>query len=215
MSVVPELHTFRKAVEAIPDPRDRTLIQALYLCAARVSELTTKVGRWELEHKKTKPYGRFLEPRIEEFNGEKVLLLKSAIAKRKTKSKRLRQQKQIRLVFKLIALPCSMEYEPWTVKLLEHIRDHKNINFSLTRSTVYKIVRKRLSSLDEHIHTHSLRHYRLTHLVEYYGFDSYDLTLFAGWTFQTGVRSSAPLDTYLHLDWRKYFPKLLKPLAKI
>lgn len=58
-----------------------------------------------------------------------------------------------------------------------------------------------------------LRHYRLTHLVEEYGFDAYDLTVYAGWTFKTIFKGSAgQLDTYLHLDWRKYYEKLLKPI---
>jgi len=59
----------------------------------------------------------------------------------------------------------------------------------------------------------------LTHLAEHYGFEAYDLTVYAGWTFKTGLgrmgMSSGQLDTYLHLKWRRYYPKLLKPIDSV
>ncbi|MEM2674735.1 MAG: hypothetical protein QXW77_03780 [Candidatus Hadarchaeales archaeon] len=58
---------------------------------------------------------------------------------------------------------------------------------------------------------HSLRHQRATELVEKFGFDAFDLSVYFGWTLKGLGLSSA--SRYLHLDWRKYFPKLLRPFV--
>lgn len=46
------------------------------------------------------------------------------------------------------------------------------------------------------INPHYLRHCRLSHLVQYYGFNDTQLTRFAGWT------NSEPAQIYVHLDWK-------------
>lgn len=122
-----------------------------------------------------------------------------------------------RMVYKAIALPVNPKYEPWTRDLLKWIQKRGAMNFPMTRETVRCIVQRHLKPLDPKVHAHSLRHWRLTHLAEYYGFDGYELSLVAGWSFTTGFRmmgmaASPNLDTYLHLTWRKSFHKLLKPL---
>jgi len=54
--------------------------------------------------------------------------------------------------------------------------------------------------------------------VRYYNFDPFDVTAFAGWTYSTGFGgmgvASSQLDTYLHLSWQRYYPKLLKPIEE-
>lgn len=208
--VVPSVAAFRMAVENIQHKRNRLLIQAYYLLAARASELVTVTAPYDLEHGKSHPYGTELSweltdyapatPRPEDFI-KKALVFKIRVAKRK------------KTVFKSIGLPCDPRYEPWTEDLLRHINQFGTLGFSVTRQHVWYLVKKNLRSLDPDIHTHSLRHYRLTHLVEFYGFDDMDLIVYAGWTFQAGIGGrAAMLDTYIHLDWRRYFPKLLRPL---
>lgn len=212
---VPKLPVFRNTVNEILDPRDAIVIKMLYLCAARVSEIITKVSPSEIKHKKTKPYGLHLTWNLDDYKKEKVLLVKFAVAKRIRKLRR--DRKEVRaLVYKICALPCSPEYEPWTLDLLKWLEKGRQLNFALTRQTVWKIVKKNLVVLDFSIHTHSLRHYRISHLVEHYGFDPYDITAYSGWTFKTTFggmgMGSGQLDTYAHIAWRKYFPKLLKKI---
>ena len=46
-----------------------------------------------------------------------------------------------------------------------------------------------------------------------------DVTAYAGWTYSTGFGgmgvASSQLDTYLHLSWQRYYPKLLKSLDQV
>jgi len=210
---VPEFSVFRKAVDQIRSKRDSLLIKTLYLTAGRVSELITKVTPWEIEHRMTKPYGVFLEWKLNEFKGERLLLLKMAVAKRRKKKKRKGKTVSV-LVYKTIALPTNPKFEPWTVDLLKHIVKSGNLTFSLTRQRIWQIVKQCLTHLDTHIHPHSFRHYRISHLVQVYDFNAYNITAYSGWTFKTSFgkmgMGSGQLDIYLHLSWKNYFPKLLK-----
>lgn len=122
-----------------------------------------------------------------------------------------------RIFFKVIALPTSPEYEPWTKDLLQYISKTGSLTFNITRQRLWQIVKQHLSKLDSHVHPHTLRHWRISHLLENYNFDPTQITLYAGWTFRStfgmmGINASANLDTYLHLQWKNYFPKLLRRL---
>lgn len=223
--IVPSMSEFRDAVERIVDHRNRILIQFLYLSASRASEVVTRVGKYDLEHLKSWGYGAYMGWSLPEFHVtktkiEKVLLMKMAVAKRKVKRRKGDDDEdgQRRVVYKMIALPTSPKFEPWTEHLLRWITIHGNLNFDMSRITVCRIVKLELHGLDPHIHAHSLRHYRISHLVEHYALDPFDLTAIAGWTFKTTLSAmgqggaSGQLDTYLHLAWRRYFTKLLVPL---
>jgi len=207
---------FRKAVETIPKQRDRDLIKLLYLTAARVSEVITQASPYDIKHKKSMPYGRELRWQLDEFEGEKVLILTLATAKRRWITMKAGQAEE-HLVPKLIALPVNPKYEPWTFDLLKRIAKHKTLSFNTSRFTALRVVRKNLSPIDPKIHTHSLRHYRISHLMEYYNFDPYDVIAYTGWTYKSGLQKmsmpSGFMDTYAHLSWKKYFPKLLKVAA--
>ena len=214
---------FRERVDQILSRGDSVLIKTLYLTASRVSEILTKVNPSELELGKTKAYGIYLKWDLQDFEWqgrvEKALCITEAVAKRKRRTK---SGKSPDMVYKVIALPTSQAYEPWSLDLLEYLLAHKTLSFDLTRKRVWQIVKNNLGDLDPDIHPHSLRHYRLTHLVTEYGFtDPFSIAYIAGWTFKTtlgnlGMASaSGQLDVYLHMAWRNYFPKLLKPISSI
>lgn len=209
MSVIPSISSFRETVNAIDNDRDRVLIETYYLTASRACELLTHGTPYDLKHGKSRPYGSEMEwrlddytaPSLKEEKAEKVLVMNIRIAKRK---------KPVR---KNIGLPCDPKHEPWTIDLLRYIQQHGTINFDMTRTRLWQIVKKRLAGLDPAVHTHSLRHYRLTHLADFYGFDPIDLIIYAGWTYGAALGGQgAMLDIYVHLDWRRYFPKLLRPM---
>jgi hypothetical protein len=210
------MHAFRYTVEQIRHRRDRVLIQLLYLTAARTSEVITKVDAYDALHHKSKAYGQHISLKVYDFthkpknNIHKVLVIELATAKRKAT--------RGTFVPRLIALPCHPAYEPWTVELLKWHRDTGVLSFPISRRWVHKIVKKHLRALDPNVHPHRLRFWRLTHLVTEYAFDGHEVTAVAGWTQQTGfnragIQSSPQLDVYLHVQWRNYFSKLLKPIA--
>jgi len=229
---VPDFHVFRVFVDKIPRKRDRLIIQALYLTAGRVCELCRRVCPSDL----TKPYGIFSNWTFADYLGEKVLLLRYVVAKRVKKEKKevlnrflaefkngkfnVKLAKELKSVlsWKIIALPVNPKFEPWTIPLIKYIKENRSLSFNLTRQHIWRIVKENLKELDRDVHTHSLRHYRITHLLQVYDFDAWDLSSYAGWTVKTSLgRMGMPipseqLDVYLHLSWKRYFPKLLKPL---
>lgn len=228
MPAVPPIHVFRDAVNQITSQRDAAAIKLLYLTASRCSEVCTKVTPYELANRKTKPYGRYLQFKFADFETrqdekEKILLLQLAVAKRTKKV----EEGKMRLALKIVGLPCNPVYEPWTVDLLKFIRDQApqkkvedRLQVDLTRMSVQNIVRRNLGRFFPRIHPHSLRHYRITHLITDYGFNPYQITAYTGWSLKStfgamGVQVSSNLDIYAHLQWRDYVQKLLKPISAI
>jgi len=224
VETVPDFVEFRSFVDTkVPKLRDQILIKTLYLCAARVSEVITRVTEGELQKNLTKPYGRGMtvevvkdyrrNPAVLSEKPQIIAVIKTPVAKRRKNP-----------VKKSIALPCNPQYEPWTIDILRWALDHqKQLSFPLNRFSVWRIVSKNLKPIldpmrkalreipNKEKYLNPWRHWRLTHLADIYGFDSYDLTLVSGWTFKTSLMTGAPIDSYLHLDWRRYLPKLLVP----
>lgn len=205
MSIVQSVKEFRKTVDKIPDPRDSTLIKAFYLCASRTNELLTRQIPSDLGH--TRAVGDLVSCELSSWgrgkNYVKVLVLTLPVLKRRPK------RKGVSVVYKTVGVPCSNKFEPWAVDILKHIQNSGSLHFDLTRRRVNQIVHKHLDTPKNVNVKNLLRHTRLTHLVSYYGFTAEEVILFAGWSFGSAFRGGQ-LDSYLHLDWRKTFPKLLK-----
>jgi hypothetical protein len=125
-----------------------------------------------------------------------------------------------KMVFKMIALPVNPKYEPWTKDLLLFIQRQKGkLSLDLTRHRLWEIVKHELSPLDRKVRTHTLRHWRISHLIENFNFSPYEVTVYAGWTIGStfgamGIQASRNIDIYAHLTWRTYFPKMLVPYTK-
>ncbi len=126
---------------------------------------------------------------------------------------------------KTVALPTSAAYEPWTLDLIRWMHKTKKprLNFSITRKQFWNILREHLSGImpkkGNSTPKNILRHFRLSHLTEYYQFEPFDLTLYSGWTARTvfgqiGIPASGNIDSYIHLRWQSYFGKLLVPLKR-
>lgn len=219
MSEVPSLKLFRRAVQEIPEKRDSDFVKVAYLLAARVSEVSLYASPYDMEHFKSRAYGQTISYKIELFKleqppvCEKALVIRMGVLKRAVKGVKADDT----VFYKTVALPCDPKFEPWCLDLLKRIAKHKTLAFTLSRHTAWRLVRKNLSPLDPKIHTHSLRHYRISHLLNEYGFDAEDLVAYSGWSFKTvmGMRGmgAGQLDIYAHLAWKRYFPKLLKVAA--
>jgi hypothetical protein len=210
---IPDIWRFRQCVDAVPSQRNSVLVKVLYLSAARVSEIVSRVTPFDKEKALSRPYGQYLEFSVGDYEAEKVLLLKIAIAQRRE------TRPNHKPPFRMVALPTLPKYEPWTYDLLMWIRDsvHHQLSFNLTRNRVYTIIRKQLRTLDPHVSPSSLRQWRIHHLLSVYGFTPYDIALYAGYKFRTGfsqrLMSNDRVDILLSHQWKTYFPKLLKPIS--
>lgn len=129
-----------------------------------------------------------------------------------------------KVTVRVVGLPILPLYEPWTLALTRWIQKHHKLSFDLTRRRFTQILRENLSSIlpkiDKRNRRNPLRHWRINHLLEYYHFDPMELTNYVGWSIsstyrQTGIPVSSNLDDYIHFRWQAYFPKLLKPIAKL
>lgn len=131
-------------------------------------------------------------------------------------------------------------YEPLAMTLFEYFKEFgKNIVFSFTRQDAYRYSKEHetfkgliypierytiwekgrlISTVEDHnkpYTLHAIRHTRATELVEFYGFDGFNLAAYGGWTISVaqsmfGARTPRVFSRYLYLNWQGYFPKLLK-----
>lgn len=237
---VPDLEDFRESVDALGKNRNSTIIKTLYLTASRCNEFLTKispsdVGRTEaLGDLVTWDFEKIVVPNIQYKGKEKVeaitckprlgvqpkkdavpiLLLKIPVLKRKKREKEPKKVKPQK--FKIVAIPCVMDFEPWCAHLLYWMRDHDGkLFFDLTRQSVFKIIKRELG-----YHPHHLRRIRVLHLVDYYGLSRKQISLVTGWSMKTGYgvlgqNVSPTVDRYLHSQWKEYIRKLLVPLDVI
>jgi hypothetical protein len=140
-----------------------------------------------------------------------ILLLKIPVLKRGKREQAPKREAPLK--FKLIAIPCVMDFEPWCVDLLYWMRDHEGtLWFDLTRQSVFKIIKRELG-----YYPHHLRSIRVSHLVDNYHFDGEQIALVTGWSMKTGFgvlgqHVSPSVDSYLHNQWKAYIIKLLVPL---
>lgn len=220
---LPSVNVVRERIEQVRREDIKVCLMAGYLFAARISEL---VGRKCPSDKGTTargPKGTSAITDLFELGPirEEAVIFKIATAKRGG-------------IERNIALPVNEEYEPWSQTIYDYFQKFgKNHVFPVTRQKVwqdsketfgglrypierYKITRKDLGIVkvvDRHLRpfrTHALRHIRATELIEYYGFDGIDLSIYGGWTLRSTIGVGSAMQRYAHLQWRKYFPKLLK-----
>lgn len=241
---IPNIRAWREAVDHINNERNRLVIEVGYLLAARECEICKRVNPYNLKEDSTHKsfgYGQFLETERDVFrspdgNMFNVFLLSSAVAKKRSKKV---GEGEPEVEYKIVALPESPRYEPWTVDVMEWAARNKRIvmskktgkqdwmldpSFNLTPRTINTIVGKFIAESfgidDMSSIKNILRHIRLTHLRRAYRFDPFDLSLYSGQSLKTsfekfGQSVSTSLEPYLDLPWDTYFPKLLKPIQEV
>jgi len=223
---LPDVDEVRKRIEQVKDREIRMCLKTVYLYAGRISEV---VGASSPSDKTLArgPIGK--DVRFDTYvNGpieEPAVIFTVRTAKRNG-------------LRRLVALP--LNYEPWAKEVADYFLEFgpSELVFPFTRQKVsmyarekgifdgliYPIEEYRIS-VDGSIvkvpsHTrpytiHAIRHSRTTELVEYYGFDGFNLAAYCGWTLSTshgmfGMRVPRMVSRYLYLNWQGYFPKLLK-----
>jgi integrase len=228
---VPSIGEFRRYVDehcGLWHLREAIFVKLTYLLGARESELLTRVTPYQLSHGKTKAYGTLLGYGLSNYkrtDGKtvKLLLVKSAIAKRRKQDKTTTEDGVFKVRMKTVPIVCDNAVEPWAVDILKWLANVKEsqgkLSFDFVGMTAQNIVKRCLNELDPTIHPHSLRHYRITHLIRGYGFSPYQITAFTGWSIQStfgsmGMRASSNIDIYAHLSWHDYIEKMLVPLSE-
>lgn len=208
------LREFRRTVDEIPVDRDKRLIKAYYLVCGRVNELAMNKQKGD---KTTRALGNHSSWELNSYgrgqNYVKVLVLRLPVLKRKGK-------RGSQIFFKSIGLPVRtilnkdsdepkiVDFEPWSMDLLRLIRQYGAVKFPLTRRSVHNIIHKHLDFPEGMKGVKNpLRHLRITHLINDYGFTAEETILYSGWSFK---KIGGQMDSYAHLNWRLYFPKLLK-----
>lgn len=206
--MIPSISEVRGRIEATVDPTARYGLKLAYLTACRANELcgvSQPSDTFALPDNTVVVKSRAIGPTRKDvdydtFDGVRVMRITLGILKRREE------------VQKVVALPLSGGFEPWTSGLSEFFSTLAPYEHLLPypRWRLVKWIKD--AGLAQPGKSNPLRHIRLNHLTTYYGFDGDDRTVYAGWTFASGSRTKGPQDEYLNLDWREYFPKLLKPL---
>lgn len=173
------------------DPHDRALLLFLYLTGCRISEALNA---------RTKDIEKIDHPELGEVYTVKLVTLKN------------RRNK-----FRIIPI-LSRNYEGPMIDYVNKFVNTRGADqkiFSVSRTAAWnRLSREQLSMRAIHkmeilekftfsVRPHYMRHCRLTHLVQNYGYDSIKLMRFAGWT------TPAPAQVYLQLNWLD----LAKPMS--
>jgi len=220
---LPSVDEIRRRIELIPEKSIQMACKALYLLAARASEI---VGRAYV-------YERFYGVRGVDAHLDYYLLdnrkIDAVVFRLKTAKRKGTPRN--------IGLP--LDYEPWAKELFDYFQQFGNdYVFPFTRQELWFQAKKHFKDLtykvyeypyvdkktgelkwkeahDKSFTLHALRHLRSVELVEFYGFDGFNLSAYCGWTIRSGqarfgVSVSPAMTRYIHLAWQGYFPKLLK-----
>lgn len=166
---------------------DLAVFNFCYLTGARVSEALS-CRKEDIQMAKSKDLGDYLTVRLVTLKNKKVPFRDIPVPMREVEEK---MTKQI-----------------FTYMETENKKDADHI-FHLSRTNTYNRLAKRtmrvraidkrkkeiISNYEKPMNPHYLRHCRLTHLVQHYGFNELQLMRFAGWS------NTNPAIVYVHLNW--------------
>jgi len=183
----------RRRIDEIYNKKLRVIAQFQLQTACRISEA---VGKYAVKKEDLK---------LREYNGHDLALWTLHTAKRNGKDR-------------IVALPFS---EDWVTELVDYFQSRKKMVFDYGPSSVKHLLPQEIGDLEytiepyrgreshpRQMNTHALRHVRLTELVNDYGFDMMDLSVFAGWKLK-GMAGR-----YVTSQWGRYIDKMFnKPLS--
>jgi hypothetical protein len=223
---LPEVETVRKRIETATKKEAKFCLMAAYLFCARASEIVGATNKYDVKNNQTIARGP---------SGNDVKLETFEMGDIKTQAAifTVRTAKRDGKIRK-IALPLEKTYEPWAEQLYSYYREHgddkvfpftrqktweyanntfKGLSYPIEKYNLYNPEDPKPKPVKAHLkpfRTHALRHLRATELIETFGFTGFDLSVYGGWTLRSMVGVGSAMSRYAHLDWRRYFPKLLK-----
>ena len=223
---LPEVETVRKRIETATKKEAKFCLMAAYLFCARASEIVGATNKYDVKNNQTIARGP---------SGNDVKLETFEMGDIKTQAAifTVRTAKRDGKIRK-IALPLEKTYEPWAEQLYSYYREHgddkvfpftrqktweyanntfKGLSYPIEKYNLYNPEDPKPKPVKAHLkpfRTHALRHLRATELIETFGFTGFDLSVYGGWTLRSMIGVGSAMSRYAHLDWRRYFPKLLK-----
>lgn len=223
---LPEVESVRERIEKAQPEEAKFCLMSAYLFCARASEIVGATNRYDVSHNQTMargPTGK--DVRLETFEVGDIKTDAAVFTVRTAK-----RDGKIRK----IGLPIEKKFEPWTESLYNYYKEHeqdkvfpftrqkawgyaheafKGLSYPIEKYNLYQPEDPKPKPVRAHLkpfRTHALRHLRATELIETFGFTGFDLSVYGGWTLRSMVGVGSALSRYAHLDWRRYFPKLLK-----
>lgn len=209
---VPEPREIRALIESVSKTKVRTALKFQYITASRISEVC---GKWAIMPKS-------FETTSHIFRDEEHPLMIFKLF-----------SKTMNEIPRSVALPLDGKYEPWAKDVLSYCLNRSTENkkrkiFNLSPRTVqryceklfkgfsyfiegYSHLKKKVPGHYRNVLTHGLRHIRATELLNKYGFDGIDITIFCGWSITRDFGMPRMAKRYVYGQWARYFPKLLKP----
>ena len=224
---LPSSDEIRSRIESVPNTSMRLCLMTTYLYCGRISEVIGKAyPSDQTVARGPKPEDVSLETYKIGEHEEPAVVFTVRTAKRNG-------------LIRKVGVPTK--YEPWATELYryfqnkpsdqmifpyyrqnisQYVKEHATFDGLEYPIEEYKIYENKELVKNPPTHQksytlHALRHQRATELVEFYGFDGFNLAAYGGWTISTsqamfGVRTPRVFSRYLYLRWQGYFPKLLK-----
>ena len=219
---IPDVNIIRKRIQMASPKEAKYSLMAAYLFCARVSEIVGTKCPSDVGTTPRGVTGASLEYDTVALGEQEIEAAVFTVRTAKRDGK-----------IRKVALPLNPKYEPFTKPLTTYFEGFDNtFVFPFNRQVMHTYARKLFTRLTykiesykyvddagdkkvKHSHdrkfaTHALRHLRAAELMEHYGFDGVDLSTYGGWTLQSAIGVGSSLGRYAHLNWRRYFPKLLK-----
>jgi len=215
---MPEIQDVRDRIKQTENEELRNALTLMYLTCGRAKEIVARTtpGDKSGRNKATGPKGT--DTRIDEYGDFEIALFNIYTQKRDDMKR-------------IIALP--IKYEPMALPLHEYMTkfgsrpvfdftrqklwvegkpQFNELTYPIYKYTIWENgkLTKTVESHTKNFTLHALRHLRAGELVEFYGFNGFDLATYGGWTMRSTVQVSGMFDRYVSLDWRSYIGKLLK-----
>lgn len=217
---LPTVEKIRSRIEQVEHPEMQILLKCSYLFASRISELVSKACPSDNTVARG---GTGKDAQRFSFT---IGALRSECAAFKLRTAKRGGKERI------VCLPLAKQFEPWTQNVYDYyVSRDSNPLFPYTRQRVGQLTREAFKGytypieryvtvkdgvkkvVDEHkrsFRIHALRHLRATELIEVYGFDGIDLSVYGGWTLRSMIGIGGSMERYMHIQWQRYYPKLLK-----
>lgn len=223
---LPSSEIILKRIQTVRDKDMRMCLIGLYLYAGRISEV---VGRAYLSDDTVArgPRGTDAEQDFYKLGDHREDAVVFSV--RTAKRDGLLRKIGIPIDYEPLAIPLFQYFKefgkdhvfPFTRQdAWRYINEHKTfqgLTYSIEQYTIWENgkLEKRVERHQKPYNLHAIRHTRATQLVEFYGFDGFNLAAYGGWTISVaqgmfGVRTPRVFSRYLYLNWMGYFPKLLK-----
>lgn len=177
--------------EKYQEPRDRALFFFCYLTGARISEaLAVKPG--DLTIVKSQEVGDYMTVRLLTRKNRRIPLRDVPVPMK------FREGEMLKYIYSYIEVeelgkgdrvfPNLQRTNAWN-RLTKNSINVRAIDTNKGHGNAI------IESHTQRINPHYLRHCRLTHLVQHYGFNDIQLMRFAGWS------NTKPATVYVHLNW--------------